>query len=72
MVDGMECHEAVKINNKACYGKEIRVTIRDPEFPVSMPFIGFFLGKTNHPLEALSPEPSFAHPATNNMIRRIL
>jgi hypothetical protein len=52
MVDGMECHKAVKINNKACYGKEIRVTIRDPEFPVSMPFIGFFLGKQTIPLEA--------------------
>jgi hypothetical protein len=52
MVDGMDCHKAVKINNKVCYGKEIRVTIRDPEFPISMPFIGFFLGKQTIPLEA--------------------
>jgi hypothetical protein len=52
MVDGMDCSEAVKINNKVCYGKEIRVTIRDPEFPLSMPFIGAFLGKQTIPLEA--------------------
>jgi hypothetical protein len=52
MIDGMECHEAIKVNNKVCYGKEIRVTIRDPEFPVSMPLIGVFLGKQTIPLEA--------------------
>jgi len=52
LVDGMECHEAVKINNKVCYGKEIRVTVRDAEFPVTMPFLGFFLGKQTIPLEA--------------------
>jgi hypothetical protein len=52
LVDGVECHEAVKVKNKACYGKEIRVTIRDPEFPISMPFIGAFLGGQTIPLEA--------------------
>jgi hypothetical protein len=52
MVDGIECHEAIKINNKACYGKEIRVIVRDAEFPVTMPLIGFFLGKQTIPLQA--------------------
>jgi hypothetical protein len=52
VIDGMECHEAVKVNNKACYGKEIRVTVRDPEFPVTMPLLGFFLGRQTISLEA--------------------
>jgi hypothetical protein len=52
MVDGVECHEAVKVKNKVCYGKEIRVTIRDPEFPISMPFMGAILGSQTIPLEA--------------------
>jgi Flp pilus assembly protein TadG len=51
-VDGMDCSEAIKLNNKVCYGKEIRVTVRDPEFPLSMPFIGAFLGRQTIPLEA--------------------
>jgi hypothetical protein len=35
----------------ACHGNEIVVTLRDDEFPVTMPFIGSFLGKQTIPLE---------------------
>jgi hypothetical protein len=35
----------------ACHGNEIVVTLRDDEFPVTMPFIGSFLGRQTIPLE---------------------
>jgi hypothetical protein len=35
----------------ACHGNEIVVTLSDNEFPITMPFIGSFLGRQNIPLE---------------------
>jgi hypothetical protein len=35
----------------ACHGNEIIVTLTDAEFPITMPFIGSFLGRQTIPLE---------------------
>ncbi len=43
-VDGVACKSATAV--QACSGKEIQVVIRQPDFPVTMPFIGSFIGQT--------------------------
>lgn len=43
-VDGVACKSAAK--TKACAGNEIRVVIRQPNFPVTMPLIGAFIGQS--------------------------
>ncbi|HSV86797.1 MAG TPA: TadE family protein [Levilinea sp.] len=51
-IDGIDCTAAASNPSKACYGKEIRVSLSDPEFPITMPFIGTFLGRQTVSLEA--------------------
>ncbi|MBN1373665.1 MAG: pilus assembly protein [Anaerolineaceae bacterium] len=48
-VDGVACQSATE--TQACAGHEIQVVIRQPEFAVTMPFIGTFIGQTI-PLES--------------------
>jgi hypothetical protein len=43
-VDTGTCTSAVAAN--ACSGKEVRVTVTDPDFPISMPFLGAFVGQS--------------------------
>jgi hypothetical protein len=43
-VDGVACKSAPK--TKACAGHEIRVVIRQPDFPVTMPLVGAFIGQS--------------------------
>ena len=42
-VKSSSCPAAVAL--KPCYGDEIRVTVRYDNFPITMPFIGSFIGK---------------------------
>jgi len=41
-IDGVSCAAATA--NQACAGREIRVTVIDPDFPITMPFLGSILG----------------------------
>ena len=45
------CQTAISHPEAACIGNEIRVTITDADFPLTMPFIGTFLGGQSIPLE---------------------
>lgn len=49
-VDGVACHLATPAN--ACASKEVQVVVSQPEYPVSMPFLGVFLGRQTIALEA--------------------
>jgi len=51
-IDGANCIDVVNDKMRACYGREIRVTLTDPAFPITMPFIGTFLGRQSVSLEA--------------------
>ncbi|MEN4043139.1 MAG: pilus assembly protein [Anaerolineaceae bacterium] len=51
-IDGTDCAAAASNPAKACYGKEIRVSLSDAAFPITMPFIGTFLGRQTVSLEA--------------------
>lgn len=50
-MDGVECKSASAAHN-ACTGKEIRVSITNPAFPITMPFLGTILGRQTLPLQA--------------------
>lgn len=50
-VDGSACIDAAGDGAKACHGKTLSVSLYDPDFPITMPFIGAFLGKQTIPLE---------------------
>ncbi len=39
------CSEVSTDIEKACFNNTVVVTISDPEFPITMPFIGTFLGR---------------------------
>jgi hypothetical protein len=52
LIDGAACSDVVNDKERACYGKEIRITLRDPAFPITMPFIGTFIGGQSINLEA--------------------
>lgn len=43
LIDGVTCANASPSTN-ACTGNEIEVQITDPDFPITMPFLGTFLG----------------------------
>jgi hypothetical protein len=43
-VDGKDCTSA-NPHTEACHGNALVVTLRDPNFPITMPFIGTFLGR---------------------------
>jgi len=43
-VDGVACKSATVA--QACSGKEIKVVLRQPDFPITMPFIGAFIGQS--------------------------
>ncbi len=45
-----DCIIAAVNTNKACFLNTIRVTIKDPGFPLTMPFLGTFLGRQTIPL----------------------
>jgi hypothetical protein len=45
------CLVASSESMHSCHGNEILVTLRDEEFPVTMPFMGAFLGSQTIPLE---------------------
>lgn len=45
------CIDAVNRQDKACHQNTVRVTVRDPKFPLTMPFLGTFLGKQTIPLQ---------------------
>jgi hypothetical protein len=51
-IDGANCIDVVSDKMRACYGREIRVSLSDPAFPITMPFIGTFLGRQSVALEA--------------------
>lgn len=44
VIDGMTCSTAAASN--ACSGKDVRVTVIDADFPISMPFLGSFVGQS--------------------------
>ncbi len=48
-IEGKACISADP-NTEACIGHEIVVTLDDPNFPITMPFIGTFLGRQTIPL----------------------
>jgi hypothetical protein len=52
LIDGANCIDVVNDKMRACYGREIEVTLSDPAFPLTMPFIGTFLGGQTVSLEA--------------------
>ena len=43
-VDGVACKSATAV--QACSGKEIKVVLRQPDFQITMPFIGAFIGQS--------------------------
>ncbi len=45
-----DCIDAAKVTTKACHQNTIRVTMTDPGFPITMPFLGTFLGRQTIPL----------------------
>ncbi len=49
-IGGSECNAAAA--NQACIGNEITITINNPAFPLTMPFIGSILGGQSVPLTA--------------------
>lgn len=49
-IDGVQCVYAAPSN--ACAGKEVQVVVRQPNFPLAMPFLGTFIGKQTISLEA--------------------
>jgi hypothetical protein len=49
-IDGVSCAAATA--NQACAGREIRVTVIDPDFPITMPFLGSILGHQSVNLKA--------------------
>jgi hypothetical protein len=51
-IDGVSCADAASDPTKACFGKTIEVSLSDPAFPITMPFIGTFLGSQSVALEA--------------------
>lgn len=50
MIDGVACAAASEDSDK-CTGKPIAITIQRNNFPITMPFIGAFLGKQSIDLE---------------------
>ena len=50
-MDGIACSSATMSAN-ACTGKEIRVEVEDPNFPITMPFLGIILGRQTVSLDA--------------------
>jgi hypothetical protein len=51
-VDGLACASAIATTGRACHGKELLITVRDPDFPITMPLLGSILGRQTIPLEA--------------------
>jgi hypothetical protein len=51
-IDGVDCGTAASDPTKACFGRTIEVSLSDPAFPITMPFIGTFIGGQSVPLEA--------------------
>ncbi len=49
-VNGQDCADAEA--SDACAGNTLEVTVTDPEFPLSMPFLGVFLGRNSLNVEA--------------------
>jgi hypothetical protein len=47
----IDCETAISDPSLACHGSEIRVKLSDPEFPLTMPFIGTFIGRQTVALE---------------------
>ena len=43
-----DCQTAISHGEAACIGNEIRVTITDLDFPLTMPFLGTFLHSVYH------------------------
>ena len=50
IVNGQSC--GVAGASDACAGNTLEVTVTDPEFPLSMPFLGVFLGRNSLNVEA--------------------
>jgi hypothetical protein len=50
-MNGVECASASS-STDACTGKEIRVEVVDTDFPITMPFLGSFVGGQNIRLAA--------------------
>ncbi len=44
------CIDAAANTQKSCHNNAIRVTVRDDGFPITMPFLGTFLGRQTIPL----------------------
>ncbi len=54
MIDDSLCSVATPA--QACLGHTVSVTLTDPHFDITMPFIGSFLGGTSVPLTATSTD----------------
>lgn len=49
-IDGVECHAASAAN--ACKPNDVQVIVTQPNYPLTMPFIGIILGRQTISLEA--------------------
>jgi Flp pilus assembly protein TadG len=50
LMNGESCSTA-SATSDACTGNDIEITVTDEEFPITMPFLGTFLGKQSVSLE---------------------
>lgn len=50
LMNGESCSTASAVSD-ACTGNDIEITVTDEEFPITMPFLGTFLGKQSISLE---------------------
>jgi hypothetical protein len=53
LIDGVPCFDAAQATSPkiSCYGAEIEVSLKDQNFPITMPFIGSILDSQTIPLE---------------------
>ena len=49
-VNGVACHHATAAD--ACASKEVRVTVHQPNYPITMPLLGAVLGKQSLDIKA--------------------
>ena len=50
LIDGVACNLATATN--ACMGREINVSVANPQFPMTMPFVGSMIGSQTINLDA--------------------
>jgi Flp pilus assembly protein TadG len=75
-VDSSRVQVVITINNVACSeecsstnvknGDIVKVTVKDPNFPITMPFLGVFIGKQSISLETTIQDQVVRVPKCNN------